>query len=259
MHQTPLLVDVRERSFDDYIHSLDKSGRKNFRFVEKRNDDLRYGPVPFDRALVQRFMSLWERQAGGGARFRWAFSIDFVELLHRRGHLACFAAAPRNAPGEPVALHFVEQHGSYVYCHPPMYDKSQHNDRSIAKYMWFRLIEHYLRDPEVRWLDLGAGNRGTWRDLLRTREKGSSYKWLYVPGEVKRDPDGQQPFVARMRLFPYGRWLDPSGRIDSPLVRRARNKWITWVWLHRKRRLRMLGQVLSRPVQRVFCAPGTQP
>ena len=54
--------------------------------------------------------------------------------------------------------------------------------------MWFNLIKYYITHPEVQWVDFGAGNRGTWKDLVKNREKymeKMAYKWLYVPRKTK--------------------------------------------------------------------------
>ena len=37
---TPLLVETNDDSFDDYIGSLSKTGKKNYKYAEKHNQDL---------------------------------------------------------------------------------------------------------------------------------------------------------------------------------------------------------------------------
>lgn len=71
----------------------------------------------------------------------------------------------------------VEQSDSYVYAHPPLYDKRD----AIAKAMWFGLIGWCCGRAD--WLDLGGGQQKRWNELPR---KG--YKWLYVPKNIKREP-----------------------------------------------------------------------
>ena len=98
-----------------------------------------------------------------------------------------------------IALHFVEKHDDYIYCHPPLYDKNTSNKRYIAKYMWFNLIKYYIEQPKINWIDFGAGNRGTWKELVINREEymeKMAYKWLYVPKYVKQNPTEELDYIV---------------------------------------------------------------
>jgi len=246
VHRTPLLIDVRTGTFDAYLRSLAKTGRKNFKHVEKVNSDVTYSHVEFDRAQVQRFMDLWEQQEVEGKKRQWAFGTGFLELLNQRRQLLCFTATRTGPPQEILGLHFIEKHGDYAYCHPPMYDKDDHSDRSIAKYMWFRLIEWALADPALGWLDLGGGDNGSWRDLLINRDQHEGYKWLYVPDAIKNAPSDAPAYNVRTTLFPYGKHLHESIEGDSRRWDRVRERFLSLIWLNRKRRAKKLVRTLNR-------------
>ena len=78
-----------------------------------------------------------------------------------------------------LSVHFVERYGDYIECHPPMYNKEETSDQYMAKFMWFELIKFAI-NSDINWVDLGGGNRGTWRELLINRHKHPKikYKWL---------------------------------------------------------------------------------
>ena len=108
------------KSFREYIQSLSKSARKNYRYVKKHNTDLRYKMIPFDKEMLRSFMDLWERQLIRGIPRKWAFGIEYLEGVESLGKLRCFVA---QRGGEAISMHFVEDHDGYIECHPPMYDK----------------------------------------------------------------------------------------------------------------------------------------
>ena len=187
---TPLIVDTSVDSFENYIKSLSKKSRKNWSYVQKHNQDLTYSLEPYNKPLVDEFMQVWSKQIiHGNEEVRWGFDISYVNNLNESGVLRTFVA---RLNGVPIAVHFVEKHGEYVECHPPMYDK-KYSDRYLAKYMWFNLIKWAI-ECDVHWIDLGSGDRGNWRELLLNRDKYPriKYKWLYISEEVKNNP-GKQP------------------------------------------------------------------
>jgi hypothetical protein len=250
MHTTPLLINVHAGTFDEYVKSLSKSGRKNFSYVQKANIDLAYARVQYQPALIQRFMDLWEKQKIDGSTRSWAFGLGFVEFLEMRGHLMCFAATLRTEPSEILALHFVEKHGCYVICHPPMYDKEAHSHRYIAKYMWFRLIEYCLAAPSIDWLDLGGGHNGSWRDLLLNRDKIGGYKWHYVPESTKAAASTAPQYTVDTSVFPYRRRLCLESAPKSRLRQRVNDGYLSIILLSRKRRLRKLATIALRALHR---------
>lgn len=196
---TPLIIDTSV-PFDDYIKSLSKPSRKNYKYVKRHNEDLVYKEVPFHKPDVERFMHIWSQQLiHGNERVGWAFDIGHVQGLDREGVLRVFRA---NRDDEIIAMHFVEDHEGYVECHPPMYDK-KHNKRYLAKYMWFNLIR-FGCENNLGFLDLGSGDRGTWRELVRDRKQYPriKYKWAYIPQSVKENPELEKDYLV---FNEYGR------------------------------------------------------
>lgn len=192
IYGTPLLVETN-RKFKDYIKSLGKAARKNYKYVQKHNADLTYKETMFHKPDMERFMQLWSEQLiHGNEPVRWAFGVGHVEELNDKGVLCVFQAS---LDGKVIAMHFVEKYGEYVEAHPPMYDK-KNNNRYLAKFMWFNLLR-WCCNNDTRFLDLGSGNRGTWRELLNNRRqyKRIRYKWMYVPEEVKNNPNDQIAYV----------------------------------------------------------------
>jgi len=197
--ETPFLVNVSVSSFEEYIISLAKTGKKNYRYVEKNNEDLIYNLIDYDENIISFFMELWEQQLIRGEKRKWGFSPSYITHLYQRGVLDLFAAYDKEST--IISIHFIERYGNYVYCHPPLYDKNTSNKRYIAKYMWFNLIKYYISHPKVQWVDFGAGNRGTWKDLVKNREKymeKMAYKWLYVPKKIKTNPEEELDYIVEI-------------------------------------------------------------
>ena len=189
-----ILIDVRGKTFDEYIKSITQKARKNYAYVRKHNKDLIYKMIPYGREEMERFMGIWEQQLIRGTRRRWAFRIGYLDRLEELGKLRCFAAYKGN---ETVAMHFVENHKGYVECHPPMYEKEKYSKRYMAKFMWFSLIRHAIESNDMEWIDMGGGGESNWRDMIINRDKypNPQYKWMYVPKEVKDHPE-KQPRLA---------------------------------------------------------------
>lgn len=191
---TPLIVQTDVKDFSTYIQSLSTHARKDWAYVKKHNQDLTYAEVPYKRQDVERFMEIWSKQTiHGNEPVNWAFDISHVDKLHEAGVLRVFQAKR----GEDIiAMHFIERHGIYLECHPPMYDK-KHGRRYLAKFMWFNLIGWAI-DSGVRFLDLGSGDRGTWRELVTNRKlyPRIAYKWLYIPDAVKKHPEREKDYLV---------------------------------------------------------------
>lgn len=178
------------KSFEEYLQSISKSARKNWRYAQKHNRDLEYRIIPFNREKVQSFMDLWERQLIRGIPRKWAFGVEYPEKVDIAGRLRCFVA---QRGGEEVSMHFVENHEGYIECHPPMYDKIKNSDRYLAKFMWFNLIKFAIESKEMDWIDIGGCGDNSWPETIRSRKEypHNEYKWKYVPVEVKRHPEDQ--------------------------------------------------------------------
>lgn len=198
MYETPFLINTNVNSYEEYIKSLAKTGKKNYNYSLKHNQDLKYELIPYTPDLVNFFMGLWEQQLIRGEKRKWGFSPNHIHYLANQGIIDLFASYIKK-DNTVLSIHFVEKFNDYVYCHPPLYDKSTTNDRYIAKFMWFSLIEHYINDDVINWVDFGAGNRGTWKDLVKNRKQymdKMAYKWLYVPKKVKENPDKELPYIV---------------------------------------------------------------
>jgi hypothetical protein len=200
MYETPFLVNTNVNSYEEYIKSLAKTGKKNRQYCVKNNQDLIYNKINYDPNLVSFFMNLWEDQLIRGEKRKWGFPSDYIHYLNNLGVIELFAAYLKT-DNTVFSIHFVERYNDYVYCHPPLYDKNTSNKRYIAKYMWFNIIKHYISN-DVHWVDFGAGNRGTWVDLIKNREQYKdkmAYKWLYVSKKVKENPDQELPYIVDKR------------------------------------------------------------
>lgn len=190
---TPFLI-FTNTTFDSYLKSLSKTAKKDWKYVVKHNQDLEYKEVPYNQSLVELFMNIWSQQTIHKVEpVRWAFDISFVKNLNESGVLRLFVATRDDAP---IAAHFVEKYDEYVYCHPPMYDK-KYNKRYLAKFMWFNLIA-WATQNDTHYLDLGSGDRGSWKDLCVNRHEYPriKYKWMYVPEKTKQSPHKEKPLYV---------------------------------------------------------------
>ena len=190
-----VLIDTTVKNFEDYIQSLSRPARKNYRYAQKHNADLKYSEVPYDGEEMERWMKLWEQQLIRGKRVTWAFGRGYLEDSLREGRLLCFAADKGN---ERIAMHFVEKRDGYVECHPPMYDKEKYAHRYLAKFMWFSLIKWAMEEREdIKVLDFGGGGEPDWREMIIHRDKypNPAYKWMYVPYKVKSNPNEQRRYT----------------------------------------------------------------
>lgn len=184
-----LLIRTDWGSFEEYLSSLSKPARKNYKTAIKRNHDLRYEQVPFDREEVERYMQLWEHQLVRGKTIQWGFPIGHVEDLAARKELCVFR-------GGTLALHFIQKRSGFWECHPPMYDKKD-SGRYLAKWMWFSLIRYAIENKMVP-LDLGGGI-DDWREHIKHRFEypNPAYKWMYVPERAKQDPDSEPAYYIK--------------------------------------------------------------
>lgn len=173
--------------FDEYLASLSKSARKNWRFAQK-NNPVHYKKTLVTRELVQSWMDLWGRQLIRGEHRQYAFRAEALEGKN----ILYFVAIDLTGI---IAMQFVEVIDGYMNCHPVMYDKEKYADRYLSKWMWFNLIKWAIENG-IEIVDLGGGNDDDWHEMIRTREKypNPAYKWMYVPGDVKFKPKNYQNY-----------------------------------------------------------------
>lgn len=179
-------------TFEQYVASLSRKARKNYKYAMKMNVGVTYEEVPFDKQEVGRWMTLWEHQLIRGEYKTWAYPVEALEGKN----IKCFRAVE----GEPIAFQFVELVDGYMNCHPVMYDKDRYSHRYLSKFMWFRLLEWAIYHASI--VDLGGGIDDSWREMIKRREEFPNplYKWMYVPRDVKDNPDKQTDY----RVDHYG-------------------------------------------------------
>jgi len=188
-----LIETANFRTFDDYLKALSRKAKKQWAYVKKHNQDLDYKEIGFDRDRVDSFMKLWQKQLVRGKPIEWAYGVGYVSQLSDEGKLKIFDAG--------VAMHFVFVYGNYVDCQPPMYDK-QYAERYLAKFMWFNLVKWAIENRTGWILDLGGGI-DDWREMIKNRSRYPNplYKWVYVPEEVKDNPDSQKSYILKNKCL----------------------------------------------------------
>lgn len=206
---TPFLIHVEGGSFDQYLKSLSKHARGYYKKAKKRNSDLIYERVSFDPELVKHFMGVWARQISNDHKIRWPYKFSYVEYLASKNKLLCFCARERSH-GKIICLQFVEHYDNYIVCAAPMYDKHKYLDRTIAKYMLFNLIKYATNHARIEWVDLGAWGNRSWRKLVHAFNQGTcgSYKWQFIPADIKKDPLKAEPFILRRKILSCSVYLD---------------------------------------------------
>lgn len=187
--RTPLLAKTQPK-FKDYLASLTKSARHNYRAAMRENEGRRYVRIPYHEHTIEHFMGLWERQEVDGKHPRWVFGPEYFKNQDAIGSLRLFVVLEHESL---IGMHPTEKHGRYIYSHPPCYDKARHPE--LARFMWFELMQ-WACENGVDYVDLGGGSNGTWRDCAKARVNGPfAYKWRYVPKTAKENPEDELPFV----------------------------------------------------------------
>ena len=183
-----LIETGKFKNFEDYLASLGKAARKNYRFAKKNNEGVAYHRTFPPETRIQEWMDLWGRQLIRGQNRQYAFGVG---ALQGKG-MIYFEAIEH---GEIIAMQFVEVIDGYANCHPVMYDKEKYSERYLSKFMWFRLIRWAIENG-IKIVDLGGGNDDSWHEMIRTREQypNPAYKWMYIPGTVKLKPKEQQNY-----------------------------------------------------------------
>lgn len=177
------------KTFDEYLASLSKSSRKNYTYAKKQNGNVIYQQVHFNKAVIRQWMDLWGKQLIRGQQRPFAFQAD---VLNEKS-VICFNGF--DVSHGAIAYQFVEVIDGYMNCHPVMYEKEKYSKRYLSKFMWFNLLSWAIEN-KIEIVDLGGGNDDSWREMIKTRHQYPNplYKWLYVPQEVKENPDKQQNY-----------------------------------------------------------------
>lgn len=186
-----VLIRTDWSSFEDYIASLSKSARKNFKHVSKLYDRFPYREVTFDRAEVEFFMRLWAKQLVRGKPIKWAYGVGYVENLWLKGRLKIFKAENR-------ALHFIVKEENFWTAEPPLYDKC---NNELGTWLWFQLFKFAIEN-KLEPLNMGGGV-DEWRVMLRMRKEfpNPAYKFRFVPQSAKDNPDSEPDyFIDQCKL-----------------------------------------------------------
>lgn len=187
-----ILVRTDWPDFETYLASLSKPARKNHKAVMKQYGGLRFAKIEYGEGRIRSFMQLWEQQLVKGKHPVWAFPVQHVTAMAAIGDLLVFSVFFGD---EQISAHFIQKRDGYWECHPPMYDKVKYP--SLAKYMWFKLIQ-YAIEHQLMPLDLG-GMSDEWRDNLRIwRTYKHQYKWAFVPLKAREDPDSEPRYYIGM-------------------------------------------------------------
>lgn len=181
---------------DEYIASLSKRARHEFTLISKRNADVTYQNVPFDKEKIHRFMQLWEKQLVRGQPIQWAYPVETVQNWYDKGELLVFEA---NSPTETLAMHFIQKQDGFWEAHSPMWDKSSKTQRHLGTYMWFHLVLWGIEN-NLGILNFGGGI-DSWREMIKRRKefRNPLYKWRFVPKAVKDNPDLQPNYEIHLQ------------------------------------------------------------
>jgi len=193
-----ILLKTHGVTWDEYKSSLSGPSKKNLAYVQGHNKDLGYQEIIYDKELVRKYMAMWEEQPIRGEKRQWAFNIHHISSLDEGNEMRFFIGYDRHSQNT-MAVHFIQKHpDGFWECHPPMWNKTGVNKkRYLAKFMWFRLIKFAISDKDIKWLDFGGGDDASWRQMIKDREQypNPGYKWLYIPEDVKENPEGQPDYT----------------------------------------------------------------
>lgn len=185
--RTPLLVDV-DMPFDDYLKGLTRPAKKNYRASQKKG--YLFSTDSFDHYIIASAMHMWSEQIGG----KWVFGPEYFDQLNLKGWLKIFKGGEREMP--TAALLPMERFGDFMYAQPVLYNKETHPN--IAKFMWYEMIKYSCTHPLIKWIDLGGGFHGSWKDFLMNRaDPKFAYKWQFVSKAVKIRPQYQPPYYVQ--------------------------------------------------------------
>ena len=250
---TPFLIRADLQDFDEYIRSLSKTARREYKKVIGKNEDITFEHIDFDLVRAHDFMTLWERQIVYGKQIKWPCQLGFFQFLAKHNKILCFCAKTK-ASGEMICLQFVEFHGSYISIAAPMYDKNKYLASSIAKFMLFNVIKYAVDHPNIKWVDLGAWGNDTWQDLVFRHKTGrlNSYKWQYIPRYIKENPALAEPYTLRAEIFNYKLYLGKKKNFLLEILYTLKWKAARFIYVHRAQRIASIRRKVSPLVTRRF-------
>ena len=246
---TPFLINTGIKDFDQYIKSLSPNARKHYKKAVNRNKDIEYACVDFDPVVAGNFMKLWERQIVEGRHIKWTFGLPYLKYLAGKNKLLCFTAQIKNTY-DIICLQFAEYYDNYVIGVAPLYDKDQYLERTIAKYMWFQLINYSITHPGIKWVDLGAHGSRTWRELVFLYKKGTlnSYKWQFVPAYIKENPGLAEPYITRNSIFQCKIYLGEKKNKAYEMLYTVKRLIARFLYIHRGQRVNKIIDILSKMI-----------
>ena len=181
-----ILIETNYDNFESYLKGLSSKARKQYAYIKKHNQDLEYREISYDSELVKKYMDIWSKQLVRGNAIEWAFPIETVNNWADKGKIKVFSC--------DLGMQFIQKQQNFWECHPPMFSK-EHNNRYLAKYMWFNLIK-YAIENKLEPLNMGGGI-DNWREMLKRRADypNPAYKFVYVPKNAKLYPGLQRNFM----------------------------------------------------------------
>lgn len=208
----PLILKVSEfQSFDEYLSSLTKSARKNLKSILSKNKGIEYSEIEYDAVLVQEFMDMWSRQPLSNGEFPLWGSWNSTSIVS--GHSGDVILFVGKSEGRVISIHFIFRWGRYVYCNAPLYDKSEHKEIELAKWMWVKMIGHLIDNTSVKYIDLVGPNWiQDWRESISNRSHPDQagdfgYKWKFIPEAIKNNPDSQPKYEIKTCRSCGWKWL----------------------------------------------------
>ncbi len=229
---TPFLINTHIGSFSEYLSVLSSNAKKHYSKAKNRNKDLIFEEIPYDKDLVLKFMRLWENQIVWGKKIQWEIKPQYLDYLNKKNQIRCFVAKDENT-NEIICLQWIYYYGSYAYCAAPLHEKELYAKRNLAKYMWFKLIETAFADPEIQYLDFGAGGHTSWRGWMKIHSKNGyeGYKFQFVSRHLKENPDLAEDLVVRGSIFRNHLYLDQKkGKFQEYLFKII---WFVSLYLYR--------------------------
>jgi hypothetical protein len=200
---TPMIVINLRTTYKDYFNSLSKKDRYKTRSIFKKNKDLEFREIKYDKETFQKFCELWERQIVYGKLLKKVYyDIGCTEKWNKDGTLHCFGVFLN---GEQIAYTYAENYKGTINSHTTMYDKEKYLNRELGKFTFIKKIEWAMGKADYFYLG-GLGYKtlirekgemdNNFRNFLRYRDviPEMRWKWMFVPKEIKKNPETAQNY-----------------------------------------------------------------